>query len=69
MGWRRPTGIAAVDAAKVFCDSGHEFTEANTYRHVDGRGYVRRMCRGCNRICSRRKYVKRTVGGDYGAAA
>ena len=37
-------GIAAVNAAKTHCDSGHPFDEANTYRPPSGR---RRDCRHC----------------------
>ncbi|ORA07767.1 hypothetical protein [Mycobacterium arosiense] len=66
---RPPTGIAAVNAGKQVCDHGHVFSESNTYLHVDGRGYVRRMCRECNRIRSRRKYLKRTGAAKFTAGA
>lgn len=47
---RRSNGPFALNAAKTHCDSGHEFTEANTYWR-NGRN-----CRACDRD---RKRVRR----------
>lgn len=33
--------------AKTHCASGHEYTDANTYRWVDRDGYECRFCRTC----------------------
>ncbi len=44
----RGVGLAAVNAAKVRCDSGHLLDEANTYiKMKDGRSF--RYCRTCAR--------------------
>jgi len=47
----RSTSPSAANAAKTVCDSGHEFTEANTYIAGDGH----RECRTCNREKRRRR--------------
>lgn len=47
---RRSSSASAVNAAKTHCDSGHEFTEANTYTGANGA----RECRACGRDSQRR---------------
>lgn len=42
----RGEAVTVVNAAKTHCDSGHEFTEANTYYRPDRTG---RQCRACRR--------------------
>lgn len=51
----RGEGTPARNAVKTHCDSGHEYTEANT--HVDARGW--RECRACSRARGRRAYNKK----------
>ena len=51
---RAPTSASTISAAKTHCDSGHEFDEANTYRHKGGR-----VCRACNRAAQRRYRERR----------
>ena len=41
---QRGMSVAAINARKTFCDSGHEFTEENTYYTAKGR-----ECRKCKR--------------------
>jgi hypothetical protein len=55
---------AAVNAAKTHCDSGHEFTLANTYIRADGC----RTCRKCQAIAQDR-YRKRLRARDEAKAA
>lgn len=43
--------VAAKNAVKTHCPSGHEYTTANTYNYKGGG----RMCRTCNRNRARRK--------------
>ena len=53
---RRSTSPAAINAAKSYCDSGHEFTPANTRINRDGS----RACRAC--ACdNQRRYRKRAA--------
>lgn len=52
----RPRGISKTNAQKQFCDRGHEFTDANTYRYIDASGYRHRQCRACNAINAARRY-------------
>lgn len=52
--------VAAANAAKTECDSGHEFDEANTYFGADGH----RECRQCAREKMRRVYAARKAAED-----
>ena len=51
----RSNSLAALNAAKTCCSSGHEFTPENTY--VDPTG--KRNCRTCVRAHWRRYYAER----------
>lgn len=51
-----PALIGALNASKTHCNSGHEFTAANTYQRPDGG----RTCRMCARLRAR----ERRKGGD-----
>lgn len=52
--------VAAINLAKTSCDSGHEFTDGNTY--VDQRG---RQCRMCKLIW-RQEQVRRQRAQQWG---
>lgn len=54
---RRGVGASALNAAKIQCDSGHPFNEANTY--TTGRGW--RRCRECSRRHKRESYWRAKV--------
>jgi hypothetical protein len=41
-------GMAAINAAKLECIRGHEFTPENTRRFIDAAGRRHRKCRRCN---------------------
>jgi hypothetical protein len=58
---RSPLNPAAIHAAKTHCIHGHEFTEANIYRHPK-RGH--RHCRTCGGM--RQKAIAPIVAGDVG---
>ena len=45
----RGIGWAAINAKKMFCDNGHEFTEENTRYYVRKDGGQGRRCRQCHR--------------------
>lgn len=49
----RGNGLAAINAAKTWCDSGHEFTLANTIIRNSGRRAGNRECRECQRSRNR----------------
>ena len=48
---RRSNNPFGINARKTHCHRGHEFTEANTHRHPDGR----RECRTCRQIRNSRR--------------
>lgn len=50
----RSNAPSAINAKKTHCDSGHEFTEANTYRWA--KRPRSRLCRECITIRSRNNY-------------
>lgn len=50
----RGVGLGAINAAKVICQHGHEFTEANTYIRSNGH----RDCRACIRERVRRYQLR-----------
>jgi len=43
---------------KIYCKSGHEFTEENTQVHTDSAGRVHRVCRECRKIYNRERYLR-----------
>lgn len=51
---RRRTSSALAEAARTHCPKGHEYTEANTYRHGN-----HRYCRRCNADRMVRKAAER----------
>lgn len=53
----RGVSFAAVNAAKTYCDHGHEFTPANTRYEADGS----RVCQECKRVGHRRRNEQRTA--------
>lgn len=57
----RGVGPAVINGRKTHCDSGHEFTEANTLLRPR-RGGVERECRTCSRERMRRLRAKRRFG-------
>jgi 7-cyano-7-deazaguanine synthase in queuosine biosynthesis len=58
--WRenilRGNGIAALNAQKTHCKSGHEFNDSNTYYRPDRPGS--RECRTCHKAVVRRAHPK-----------
>lgn len=51
----RRRGVAALNAAKLYCPALHEYTPENTYRYTDATGATRRKCRQCNREAQQRR--------------
>jgi hypothetical protein len=51
----KPRGITKHKAAQTRCCRGHPFDVANTHHWLDGRGYLHRQCRACQRLRRRRK--------------
>jgi hypothetical protein len=58
---RAESGIAAKNAKKTHCPSGHAYDVANTGHYVGGR-----KCRHCARIRSAARYRKMTANNAYG---
>lgn len=54
----RSSNVAALNAQKTRCKSGHDFDTANTYTTPDGR----RQCRTCRYEASRRSKSRQLVG-------
>lgn len=49
------------NATKTHCAKGHEYAGSNLYERTDRKGWIRRDCRECGRLSTRRYKARKSV--------
>ena len=56
-----PDTTGAINRAKTHCVHGHEFSEINTRIYKNVFGYIRRICRECERDSNENRRIKKSA--------